>query len=188
MGVARRASAPADVARPTTRRPATEEEARALASVVRMRILRVCLGQACTNNEIAAALERNPATTLHHVRRLVDTGFLVAQPVRRGTRGSREIPYITTGKSWVVNSPIRDHVLLDASLEEIAKLPPEALNVCRLGLRLPAEQMDEFETRMQALIDGYAALPDDPSAVPMSFLMVIHPDVTRGARGRPELT
>ena len=81
------------------RRLATDEEARALASSLRMRILRVCLNEAHTNKEIAEVVGRDPASVLHHVRRLVDTGFLEAQPVRRGTRGSREIPYLATGRS-----------------------------------------------------------------------------------------
>ncbi|MDT4934612.1 MAG: hypothetical protein QOK11_2504, partial [Pseudonocardiales bacterium] len=42
----------------TTRRPATDDEARALASALRLRILRVCLGEAHTNKEIAQAVGR----------------------------------------------------------------------------------------------------------------------------------
>ena len=40
-----------------------------------------------TNREIAERLDRNPATVLHHVRTLVDRGFLAREPTRRGTRG-----------------------------------------------------------------------------------------------------
>src|SRR3954452_12191504 len=85
------------------RRPATDAEARALASAVRLRILRLCYSEALTNKELAARLGRNPATVLHHVRTLVDTGFLEALPARRGTRGSREVPYRATGKSWLMD-------------------------------------------------------------------------------------
>src|ERR1700712_1537085 len=85
------------------RRPATEAEARALSSPTRLRILRLCLSEALTNKEIAARLGRNPATVLHHVRTLVDTGFLVAGPPRRGARGAREVPYRATGKSWLMD-------------------------------------------------------------------------------------
>ena len=60
------------------RRPATDAEARALASGVRLRILRLCWDEPRTNKEIAARLDRNPATVLHHVRTLVDTGFPVS--------------------------------------------------------------------------------------------------------------
>ena len=72
------------------KRRATDAEYRALASAVRLRILRLCRAEALTNKELAERLGRNPATVLHHVRTLVDTGFLAAEPVRRGTRGSRE--------------------------------------------------------------------------------------------------
>ena len=92
------------------RRPATEAEARALASGIRMRILRLCLDRPLTNKEIAARLETNPATILHHVRTLVATGFLEAQPERRGNRGAREVPYLATGKSWASDpSPYKAH-------------------------------------------------------------------------------
>ncbi len=42
----------------TSRRPATDEEARALASTLRLRILRVCLSEACTNKQIAQVRHR----------------------------------------------------------------------------------------------------------------------------------
>ena len=64
----------------TERRPASEDEARALASTLRMRILRLCLDVSLTNKEIAARLDRDPASVLHHVRTLVRTGFLAAEP------------------------------------------------------------------------------------------------------------
>src|SRR3954447_1484355 len=86
------------------RRSATDAEARALASAVRLRILQLCLHQALTNKEIAARLGRNPATVLHHVRTLLDTGFLVADDERRGARGAREVPYRATRKSWLMDS------------------------------------------------------------------------------------
>ena len=63
---------------PFERRAATDAEARALASGLRLRILRLTLDEALTNKEIADALDRNPASVLHHVRTLVDNGFLRA--------------------------------------------------------------------------------------------------------------
>ena len=68
------------------RRPATEQEARTLASPLRLRILRLCLDVSLTNKEIAERLGKDPASVLYHVRRLVRTGFLVAEGERRGTR------------------------------------------------------------------------------------------------------
>src|ERR671938_1444951 len=114
------------------KRKATDAEARALASALRLRILRLCLGEALTNKEIAARLGRNPATVLHHVRTLVDTGFLAAEPERRGTRGAREVPYRATGKSWLMDvddrpAPSRDP-LLAAFLEEVAVVGEDQLS------------------------------------------------------------
>lgn len=160
----------------TTRRPATDEEARALASTLRLRILRVCLGEARTNKEIAQVLDRDPATTLHHVRRLVRTGFLAAQPERRGTRGAREVPYLATKKSWRLTSPAHDRALLDAFLEEVALVPVAEVQATRLGLRLPPGDMDEFRDRLRALLDEFEQRTSDPDAPAWSLFLAVHPD------------
>jgi DNA-binding transcriptional ArsR family regulator len=70
------------------RRPATPEEAKALANPVRLRILRLCLDEALTNKQLAERLGRDPGTVLHHVRSLVATGFLVPDEVRQGEKGA----------------------------------------------------------------------------------------------------
>ncbi|MDT4920239.1 MAG: hypothetical protein QOI15_1141 [Pseudonocardiales bacterium] len=159
------------------RRPATDEEARALASTLRMRILRICLHEPHTNKEIASILKRDPATTLHHVRRLIDTGFLDAQPVRRGTRGSREIPYLSTGKSWRLETPAKDHVLVDAFLEEMALVPVHQLETARLGLRMTEATRDEFLDRLGALWEEYRARSDTEHSGPAwSMFFAMHPD------------
>jgi predicted ArsR family transcriptional regulator len=162
------------------RRPATDAEARALASAVRLRILRLCLTDALTNRELAQRLDRNPATVLHHVRTLVDTGFLEAQPVRRGTRGSREVPYRATGKSWLMDlgdrpPPPRD-AMLAAFLEEVAAVGERRLESGRLGLRLPPAQLAEFRERLDALLDEYARRPADPDGERWSVYIGMHPE------------
>ena len=161
------------------RRLATDDEAKALASSLRLRILRVCLREAHTNKEIAAAVSRDPATTLHHVRRLVDTGFLAAQPVRRGVRGAREIPYLATGKSWQLSTPASSRTLLETFLEEVATAPAAELDVARLGLRLTAPEWEEFKDRLQDLLDEFAQRPDDPTAPAWSVFLAMHPDPNR---------
>jgi DNA-binding MarR family transcriptional regulator len=164
---------------PKRRRPANDAEAKALASAFRLRILRVCLSEPCSNKEIADVLGKDPATTLHHVRTLVDTGFLEPQPVRRGTRGSREIPYLATGKSWRISSPAEDRASLDAFVEELALVPGSEVDSARLGLRLSPADMEEFRTRLRELLDYFAARPDDPAAPAWSVFLAIHPDPNR---------
>jgi DNA-binding MarR family transcriptional regulator len=164
---------------PLGRPLATDAEARALASTLRMRILRVCLNEPHTNKEIARRLDRDPATILHHVRRLVDAGFLEAQPARRGTRGSREIPYVATGRSWRVQTPAKDRVLVDAFIEEIGLVPVDTIGTARVGFRLTDESLAELTRRLTLLLNEYVERPDDPNGTAWSFFMAIHPDPNR---------
>jgi DNA-binding transcriptional ArsR family regulator len=167
----------------TVRRAPTDAERRALASGLRLRILRLTLDEALTNREIAERLGRNPATTLHHVRTLVDTGFLVAEPVRRGTRGSREIPYRATRLSWALDfgddagGPSK--IMLDTFLEEVRAAGLERLRTARLGLRLRPEEFEEFERRLQDLLDEYAARRPTEGGRPWSVFVGLHPDPGR---------
>jgi predicted ArsR family transcriptional regulator len=161
------------------RQPATDEEARALASTLRLRILRICLGEARTNKEIAGILGRDPASTLHHIRTLVRTGFLQPQPARRGTRGAREIPYQATRKSWRVSTSETSRSMLDAFLEEVALVAGEESDTARLGLRLSPTDFADFRDRLQKLLDEVAELPEDPSAPAWSLFLALHPDPNR---------
>lgn len=160
------------------RRPATDVEARALASAVRLRILRLTLDEALTNKEIADRLGRNPATVLHHVRTLVAAGFLQAQDavVRDG---ARHVPYRATGRSWRLSTPAAAPAILQAFLDEVAGVPAEELDVSRLGLRLDDAGRAELGERLQALLDEFAAREPDPAGRPWSVFLSVHPDAGR---------
>ncbi|MGH3319457.1 MAG: ArsR/SmtB family transcription factor [Streptosporangiaceae bacterium] len=161
------------------RRPATEAEARALASATRLRILRVCLGQALTNKEIAERLGRNPGSVLHHVRRLVETGFLAAEPERPGPRGSREVPYRATGKSWTLDVHDRrpaHQAMLDAFLEEVQGADAGETILARLGVRFSDAEREEFLERVQAILDEYADRPSTVGGTPYSVFFAFHRD------------
>src|SRR4051794_34258456 len=120
------------------KREATPDEARALANPLRLRILRLCLDEALTNKQLADALGRDPGTTLHHVRMLVETGFLEAGEVRQGTKGALEKPYRATGKSWHVSVTDPDQrtdsnlAVVDAFRDELAELQGGADDVVLL--------------------------------------------------------
>src|SRR5215475_392319 len=167
------------------RRPATEEEARALASSLRLRILRLCLDRALTNKEIAARLQTNPATTLHHVRKLVATGFLAPQEERRGTRGAREVPYLATGKSWrldVHDSGVTGGgtAMIQAFLDEIQLIDQDTAPFARLGLRLSEKELDELRDRLQEILNEFRERDlDDVSGSPYSIFVALYPDVSR---------
>ena len=162
---------------PQQRRTATDAEARALASGLRLRILRLTLDESLTNKEIAEALDRNPASVLHHVRTLVDTGFLRAEPMRRGTRGSREIPYRATGKSWYVDAPTAfAGSAVEAFVSEIATVPPEERELIRL--RISGADRQEFEKRLYELLRDFHQRPRDREQTPHSVFIAMHPDTS----------
>jgi hypothetical protein len=101
-------------------------------------------GPALTNKEIAQRLEANPATVLHHVRTLVDTGFLAAQPARRGTRGSREVPYLATRKSWRLDLSGKTDGVGDGRTRSSTRSGTSTsarAGISRLGLRLTREHV-----------------------------------------------
>lgn len=171
----------------TSKRPATEAEARALASAVRLRILRLCLDTPRTNKEIAERLGANPASILHHVRTLVDTGFLAALPERRGTRGSRERPYLATRKSWTLSMddsgvPGGGNAMIEAFLEEVRLVDADQAGLTRLGLRLTEAQFEDLRTRMAEILEEYAARPPEPGGRAYSVFLALYEDVSRDLR------
>lgn len=174
---------------PPTDEPGDERDrdaaARALASVLRMRILRLCLDEPLTNREIATRLGKDPATVYHHVRTLAGRGFLAAQPERRGARGAREVPYLATRKSWRAPSlPEQNQVLVDTFLEELAEADPSTVWAIRLGLRLSEDHRAELERRLVALLEEFAGRPPDPGGRPWSLFFAGHEDAgRRGPRG-----
>lgn len=160
-----------------------EADARALASVLRVRILRLCLDQALTNKEIAVRLGKDPATTYHHVRTLAERGFLAVQEERRGVRGAREVPYLATRKSWrtPMDSGTGNQVLVQAFLEELAEADPATVQTVRLGVRLDPAGFAEMMRRLGDLFQELAALPVDPDGTPYSLFLGVHEDAGRRA-------
>ena len=165
------------------KRLATEAEAKALASAIRLRILRACLDEPLTNKEIAIRLGANPATILHHVRTLVSTGFLAPQPVRRGRRGSREVPYQATGKSWelrVADPEVGQDAMVDAFLEELRLVGDRSrIRMSRLAARLTDDEYEELGRRLMVIFEELRHRPPSPGGLPYSIFFAMHPDDTR---------
>jgi DNA-binding transcriptional ArsR family regulator len=172
---------------PLPRRPATLQEARALAHPLRLRILRQCLDQALTNSELAAALGQKPATMLYHVRTLLRAGFLTELPSRPGPRGTVEKPYRSTGKSWQVDQSMtsEDGAMLRAIFEAVAAEVDEAGPDCvlegtRMAMRLSPGQLAELQAQIAAMIAQYPAGPEYiaqdeiPGTDPFAMLLVLH--------------
>ncbi|HWE92118.1 MAG TPA: winged helix-turn-helix domain-containing protein [Pseudonocardiaceae bacterium] len=161
-----------------SRRPASQAEAAALASAVRLRIIRLTYRRALTNKEIADRLGKDPATTLYHVRKLVDTGFLEPQPVRVGTRGSKEIPYRSTGLSWRLRFDPDETIetaMLEAFLGEIADVGMTKLLSSRLVLQLDQAGEQELQRRLDEVLDELAARPPTPGGRRIAMYVATYP-------------
>lgn len=159
-----------------------EARAKALGSPIRWRILRLCLHEPRTNLELAELLDRNPATMLHHVRTLVDAGYLAPQEARRGTRGAREIPYLATRLTWTEEEQTSTaDVIVRTFLEEIEGLAPDDLGLMRAGLRLTPAELDEYWQRtgeiVRDLMARREASPEmDAERTSWSVFLAVHPD------------
>lgn len=150
--------------------------ARALSSPLRLRALRLCAFESRTNKELAELLGVNPGTMLHHVRTLVQSGFLEAEPDRAGAGGAREVPYRATGLSWRTSMPEGSPVLVETFLQQIEGLPPEQLDATWLGLRINAEHREEFERRLFELVDEFKERGPDADGETLGFFSALYAD------------
>ena len=158
-----------------------QAQARALSSPLRLRVLRFCLHEGRTNREIAAEFDLNPGTSLHHVRTLLETGFLAAEAGRRGRRGAWEIPYRATGRSWETAVPDVAPVMLRAFLDEIDGIAPADLDLTRLGLKLGADAERELNARLHAVLQEFKDRPADPDGRPLGVFLAVHPEPRRAS-------
>lgn len=160
------------------RRPGTAEEVRALAHPLRIRILRLALDTPRTNQELAERLGANPGTTLHHVRLLARHGFLEATGERTGRRGSRELPYRATGKSWLVD--LRDDIsvgpsLVEASYAEYSEADAgDRFGETRVALRLPGPDVEELRERLWQVVEEFRTERQRPDGAAYALFWAFH--------------
>ncbi|SDH28778.1 winged helix-turn-helix domain-containing protein [Agrococcus jejuensis] len=173
-------SEPSTTPVPAAAHASLEARAKALGSPIRWRILRLCLHEPRTNRELAELLGRNPATMLHHVRTLVDAGYLAPQEPRRGTRGAREIPYLATRLTWTEDEQTSSSdVLVRTFLEEIEGLRPDDVSIMRAGLRLSQDELHEYWRRTEEIVKDLMARREaepDVERTSWGVFMAIHPD------------
>jgi hypothetical protein len=117
---------------------------------------------------------------LHHVRKLVQTGFLVAEGERRGARGAREVPYRATGKSWVLDvvdegqERAKGIALVEAFLDDARRVGFDNIDSTRLGLRLTPAEHEELTDRMFTLVEEFRLRRSDGE--PWSLFIGLHRD------------
>ncbi|WP_329025857.1 ArsR/SmtB family transcription factor [Streptomyces sp. NBC_00690] len=162
------------------RRDTAEVRASALASGVRLRIIRLTRTHALTNKELAERLGRDPATTLHHVRKLVEAGLLEPQPPRRGNRGAREIPYRSLGLPWTRGprneGPIAE-AMLEAFLAEAGELDMKDVDQVRFVLDLTPERREEYQRRLEKLIEEFDHDDAAPETQRTAVYIAVYPSL-----------
>lgn len=149
---------------------------RALSSPLRLRVLRLCAFESRTNKELAQLLGMNPGTMLHHVRTLVQTGYLAAEPERAGAQGAREVPYRATGLSWRTSMPGASGVLVETFLQQIEGVADDELDVTWMGVKLNEEHRAELQDRLHALAQEFKDRGPDPDGETYSLFTAFHPD------------
>ena len=156
--------------------PEAEARMKALSSPLRLRVLRLCAFESRTNKELAELLGVNPGTMLHHVRTLVSTGYLAAEPERTGAQGAREVPYRATGLSWRTSMPSGSTVLVETFLQQIEGLADEDLDTTWLGLKLNDEHKAELQQRLYDLAQEFKDRGPDADGETYSLFFAFHPD------------
>jgi DNA-binding transcriptional ArsR family regulator len=147
------------------RTPATAAQAKALGSSVRLRILRLCLHDELTNQQLAARLGCDPSTAHYHARILLDAGFLARADPRHSPTGALEKPYRSTGLSWTLDIGA-DHAdatlaMVDAFRAELDEAGPGSVeSSSRFVLHLERADREEMMERIQEILDEYASTDD----------------------------
>ena len=153
---------------------ASAREIKALAHPLRLRILRLCGLHELTNKQLADRLGQDPGTVLYHVRQLLSTGFLEAAEVRTGESGALEKPYRSTGRSWNLDTALREAgpggplAPIEAFREELTEAGPDAIaSLSRFVLHLSEEDAEDLMARIGAVLDEYTQSdrqrPDQPA-------------------------
>jgi predicted ArsR family transcriptional regulator len=161
------------------RRQATIEELKALTHPVRWRILRMCLDESLTNQELARRLGLWPTATLRHIRALASVGFLVAEPVRTSDKGALERRYHAAGRTcelvlsglhepeWVERG---DLAATSAYRRELLDAKPDADRALGRGVMcLDPASRAELSDRIERLFEEFRER-QDPAGAELTYL------------------
>jgi hypothetical protein len=99
---------------------------------------------------------------LYHVRQLLSAGFLEPADVRTGESGALEKPYLSTGRSWNLDTALRHAgpggplAPVEAFRDQLAEAGPDALaSLSRFVLHLSTADAEDLSTRISAVLNEF---------------------------------
>jgi DNA-binding transcriptional ArsR family regulator len=143
------------------------DQSKAVASPLRLRILRLCDHQEVTNKELADRLDRDPSTILHHVRLLEKAGLIESVGVRQGPSGAYEKPYRSTRltRRLSFDLPQTDDEalpMLDAFNDELAEAGHQSIaQLTTFHLHLEEEDVARFIERYLGVLEEFVGEDDE---------------------------
>ena len=159
----------------------SDEQLRAVASHTRHRILRVLRDGPATITQIAERLGIAKGSSNHHVKILAKAG-LVAVVETRKVGGVTEQYYAMTGRRIELPEPVagQPDTLMRNALADVEEAPPnEQKTVFLKHARLSPEAWDEFDKRVNGLIDELNELTDPTQPAADLFVAFYRPKEVR---------
>ena len=159
----------------------TQEQLRALGSLVRHRILRILRDGPATITQLAERLEIAKGSSNHHVKILAKAGIVHVVETRK-VRGVVEQYYgMVAATISLPNPPTGQEMLMRHALADIEAAPPDDQRAVRLKhVRLSRAGWEAFETRIQALFDELAAANEPDEQAADLFVAFYRPEDLRG--------
>jgi len=159
----------------------SDEQLRAVASHTRHRILRVLRDGPATITQIAERLGIAKGSSNHHVKILAKAG-LVAVVETRKVGGVTEQYYAMTGRRIELPEPVagQPDTLMRNALADVEEAPPnEQKTVFLKHARLSPQAWDEFDKRVNGLIDELEQLTDPTQPAADLFVAFYRPKEVR---------
>lgn len=157
---------------PATKAITTVEQLKAFADPARTRILSIIQNQPATAKQIADRLGMPPGTAGHHLQVLEAAG-LAQVTARRLVRGIVAKYYTRTARVFTFNLPHEVVGMPSFTLKMLADARGElcdtmaaigddaSLETAFPHLRMSERRLEEFHTRLEALVDEFIAGPPD---------------------------
>lgn len=138
----------------------TPTQLKALGHPVRNAILHMVVERAATTSELAAALGKSHGTVAHHLKVLADAGLIRVVRTRQ-VRAVTESYWGRTGRTIMIakapGDEEDDHVMFVR--EALRVFTPGAHGYTTLRYaRIPADRVDAFERRLDALVQEFLQL------------------------------